>query len=191
MDSANAYIYAGGGTPAEQVNLSTGTITYLVSRHPRLGPRHRQHHRRPHRAPPATTPGATPRPPAASPLHPVRVRRRLHRPRPACIYLINRYYDPATGQFLSVDPDVATTDAPYAYADGNPVKNTDENGLAATGWSGYETGAVMATQGLNNNKGCSGFFVASDPDDIFNCLASVTDWFGERRVIRERLLERC
>jgi len=30
MDSVNAYIYAPGGTPAEQVNLTTGTATYLL-----------------------------------------------------------------------------------------------------------------------------------------------------------------
>ncbi len=31
MDSANAYIYAGGSTaPAEQVNLATGTLTYPI-----------------------------------------------------------------------------------------------------------------------------------------------------------------
>jgi hypothetical protein len=29
MDSSNAYIYAIGGTPIEQVNLSSGTSTYL------------------------------------------------------------------------------------------------------------------------------------------------------------------
>ena len=31
MDGANAYIYAAGTTPAEQVSLSTGTVTYLVT----------------------------------------------------------------------------------------------------------------------------------------------------------------
>ena len=29
MDGSNAYIYDGGPAPAEQVNLSAGTITYL------------------------------------------------------------------------------------------------------------------------------------------------------------------
>jgi YD repeat-containing protein len=31
MDSANAYIYATGSAPAEQVNLSSGAVSYLVS----------------------------------------------------------------------------------------------------------------------------------------------------------------
>lgn len=43
------------------------------------------------------------------------------------IYLINRYYDPATGQFISVDPELALTQAPYAG--GNPVTNTGTSGL--------------------------------------------------------------
>jgi hypothetical protein len=30
-DSTNAYIYGDGAAPVEQVNLSTGAITYLVS----------------------------------------------------------------------------------------------------------------------------------------------------------------
>jgi RHS repeat-associated protein len=45
------------------------------------------------------------------------------------IYLINRYYDPATGQFLSLDPYLNSTRQPYIYADGNPVTFTDPVGL--------------------------------------------------------------
>ncbi len=44
-------------------------------------------------------------------------------------YLINRYYDPVTGQFISVDPLVAQTGQPYAYTGDNPVNNTDPLGL--------------------------------------------------------------
>ena len=32
------------------------------------------------------------------------------------LYLVHRYYDPSTGQFLSVDPTVANTKQPYVYA---------------------------------------------------------------------------
>jgi RHS repeat-associated protein len=44
------------------------------------------------------------------------------------IYLINRYYDPATDQFLSIDPDVATTDQPYVFTNDNPLNSTDPLG---------------------------------------------------------------
>ncbi|HMK96976.1 MAG TPA: RHS repeat-associated core domain-containing protein, partial [Acidimicrobiales bacterium] len=39
-----------------------------------------------------------------------------------------RWYDPATGQFLSVDPALAETDQPYAYAGDDPVNEGDPSG---------------------------------------------------------------
>ncbi len=44
-------------------------------------------------------------------------------------YLINRYYDPSTGQFLSVDPLVQLTGQAYAYAGDNPINFNDPFGL--------------------------------------------------------------
>ena len=43
-------------------------------------------------------------------------------------YLIGRYYDPATGQFLSVDPKVEQTLEAYAYAADDPVRDIDPEG---------------------------------------------------------------
>jgi RHS repeat-associated protein len=129
MDSTNAYIYTGGTAPTEQVSLSTGTITYLnadtigsvrgtisssgtltaTTNYDAWGN-------------PETTGGLTATTPfgyAGAYTDPT-----------GLLYLINRYYDPATGQFTSVDPDLAQTNAPYAYADGNPVTGTDPEGLA-------------------------------------------------------------
>jgi len=48
-------------------------------------------------------------------------------------YLRARYYDPGTGQFLSVDPLVAETGQPYSYATDDPVNSVDPTGDA---WNG-------------------------------------------------------
>ena len=60
------------------------------------------------------------------------------------IYLIGRYYDPSTGQFLSIDALSDLTDEPYSYGDGNPVDETDPTGLCARDgvpplpWTGFD-----------------------------------------------------
>jgi trimeric autotransporter adhesin len=127
MDSANAYIYTDGTAPAEQVNLVTGAIAYLTTdslgsvrgtvsssgalsgttSYDAWGN-------------PETMGGLTATTPfgfAGGYTDP-----------DGLIYLINRYYDPATGQFTSIDPDVSQTLEPYAYTEGNPVSNTDPTG---------------------------------------------------------------
>jgi hypothetical protein len=42
---------------------------------------------------------------------------------------INRYYDPSTDQFLSVDPDVQETDQPYAFVNDDPLNAEDPLGM--------------------------------------------------------------
>lgn len=42
-----------------------------------------------------------------------------------------RYYDPATAQFLTVDPKVAATLSPYGYVAGDPLNATDALGLCS------------------------------------------------------------
>jgi RHS repeat-associated protein len=45
------------------------------------------------------------------------------------IYFVNRYYDPSTDQFLSVDPMVGVTGEPYAFTGDDPLNATDPLGL--------------------------------------------------------------
>lgn len=45
------------------------------------------------------------------------------------IYLRARVYDPATAQFLTVDPQLGVTHAPYTYASDNPTNRADLTGL--------------------------------------------------------------
>jgi RHS repeat-associated protein len=47
----------------------------------------------------------------------------------ALIYLRARAYDPATAQFMSVDPLVSETGAPYFYAGDSPVNGGDPSGM--------------------------------------------------------------
>ena len=50
-------------------------------------------------------------------------------------YVVNRYYDPATGLFMTIDPDLSQTRQPFGYADDNPVNVTDPSGECWWGWS--------------------------------------------------------
>jgi RHS repeat-associated protein len=43
---------------------------------------------------------------------------------------VARYYDPSTGQFLSLDPAVSFTQAPFNYAGDDPVNGSDPSGLS-------------------------------------------------------------
>ncbi len=43
--------------------------------------------------------------------------------------VLNRYYDPSTDSFISVDPDVQETDQPYVFVNDNPLNATDPLGL--------------------------------------------------------------
>jgi RHS repeat-associated protein len=132
MDSANAYVYAGGGTPAEQVSLSAGTVSYLStdtlgSVRGIVGPSGSLTASTSYDAwgTPLTTGGLTSSTPfgyAGGYTDPT-----------GLIYLINRYYDPGTGQFLSVDPAIGKTGQPYGYTGGDPVNATDPNGLWQVG----------------------------------------------------------
>jgi RHS repeat-associated protein len=73
---------------------------------------------------------------------------------------INRYYDPATGEFLSVDPDVAETGQPYAYTDDDPVNAIDPDGLDC-GLFSVVCGAYDATAGgVKTAAADTGHFVA-------------------------------
>ena len=55
--------------------------------------------------------------------------------------LLHRYYDPTTGEFLSRDPDVATTHQPYEYAGDDPANLTDPTGDSCAG--GLTTGTAL------------------------------------------------
>ena len=127
MDSTNAYIFAGSGTPAEQVKLSSGAIVYLVA--DSLGSV------RGAVASSGSLSGSVDYDAWGNP----EMAGGLSSYTPfgfvgaytdstGMIYLIGRYYDPQTGQFLSVDPMVEQTGQAYAYAGDDPVLLSDPSG---------------------------------------------------------------
>ena len=61
-------------------------------------------------------------------------------------YLRARSFDPATAQFLTVDPLVAGTGEPYAYTSGNPLNATDPTGLCS--WTDPLDCVVRASVGF-------------------------------------------
>jgi RHS repeat-associated protein len=70
-----------------------------------------------------------------------------------------RYYDPATGQFLSRDPLEDSTLQPYAYADNNPTNTTDPTGLSALSFlSNAAAGALDSASGGYSTKLAGAYF---------------------------------
>jgi len=70
------------------------------------------------------------------------------------LYLRNRYYDPTTAQFLTLDPALQTTGDPYAYTGGNPLQYTDPLGLdwldTVGGWLSDESGESLVNNALQS-----------------------------------------
>jgi RHS repeat-associated protein len=128
-DGSNLYIYGLSGTPIEQMSLSTGSRTYLIS--DALGSVRgvigssgvilaKTSYDAYGLAGSTTVAADTPFGFAGG-----------YTDATGLVYLINRYYDPGTGQFLSMDPLVDETDQAYGYTGGDPVDGTDLSGLYA------------------------------------------------------------
>jgi RHS repeat-associated protein len=135
MDSTNAYVFAGSGTPAEEVNLSTGAIIYLVA--DSLGSV------RGAVASSGSLSGSVDyyawgNPETAGGLSSYTPFgfAGAYTDSTGTIYLIGRYYDPQTGQFLSVDPEVEQTEQAFIYVGDDPLNAIDPSGLGC-GWNPF------------------------------------------------------
>ena len=60
---------------------------------------------------------------------------------------VSRYYDPGTGQFLSVDPMVQQTRQAYLYAADNPVSMSDPTGDSSEGYCAWVNHSLLAVSG--------------------------------------------
>ena len=63
--------------------------------------------------------------------------------------IINRYYDPTTDEFLSIDPDVAQTDQPYVFTNDDPLNAEDPSG-DCWGWCTFTEAAHVVTHVADN-----------------------------------------
>ena len=132
-DGTNYYIYGPTGTtPVEQINVSSGAPSYLLS--DQLGSVR------------AITnssgtvtgtfsydawgnlTGST-----GSATTPFGIAGAYLDPSNGLYYLRARWYDAGTGQFMSLDPQVATTLQPYSYVGNNPVNARDPDGTCVPG----------------------------------------------------------
>ena len=151
-DGTNSFIYGPGELPIEQIS-SGGTVTYLhhdQAGSTRLltgstGKTEASFTYGPYGALTGSTGTAT---------TPLGYDGQLTSPDTGLIYLRNRTYDPATAQFLTVDPAVSITRAPYNYANDNPINYGDPTGLFSleevlSGASTVVTVGVCLTPGVD------------------------------------------
>jgi RHS repeat-associated protein len=128
-DGTSSYIYGPDGLPVEQINTSTGAVTYL-------------HHDQQGSTRLLTgstgavtgkcTYGAYGTPTCeGTATTPLGYDAQYTNSDTGLIYLRNRVYDPSTAQFLSVDPMERVTRAPYNYAEDNPLNRGDATGLSS------------------------------------------------------------
>nr|WP_169514018.1 RHS repeat-associated core domain-containing protein [Agromyces subbeticus] len=92
-----------------------------------------------------------------------------------------RYYDEATGGFISVDPLLDLTDPQqwnaYAYAGNSPISRSDPSGLLALGATDYmdEYGKPMGTKGVQDTWSVTGATPTYTVSDV-DYLASNPTW---------------
>jgi RHS repeat-associated protein len=83
------------------------------------------------------------------------------------LYLQDRYYDPSTAVFISVDPLVANTLAAYLYAGDNPLNALDPLGL----WSWNDTWDVVGIVGATLGIVVLTLTVVGSPGDVAGVAA--------------------
>ncbi|MGC2169273.1 MAG: DUF6531 domain-containing protein [Acidimicrobiales bacterium] len=161
-DSTYAYIYGPSGTPFEQVKMSSGTVKYLVS--DALGSVRgvvsstgslSSSTSYTARGAPETTGGLTSSTPFGF--------AGAYTDSTKLLYLENRYYDPSTGMFFTVDPDVGETGESYSYGNDDPIDQSDPLGLGTWTW-------------LTNGADSLGHGIASGFDAFRHQNAAAGDW---------------
>jgi RHS repeat-associated protein len=111
------------------------------------------------------------------------------------LYLRARDYDPATGQFLTVDPALDSTHQPYAYVGNDPVLNTDPRGLCPVNGGDFVADCTPEDFGgsswlLSPAATVLGdIFSSCSVMNVSSLFAGITDTitFGGTRLLRDAL----
>jgi RHS repeat-associated protein len=143
-DGTNEYLYGPNSiTPIEQINMSTGAVSYLVSDNQGV---------RMALASTGTSEGAesydsygVATGSTGSPFGFAGA----YTDATKLVYLVHRYYDPASSAMLSIDPMMKVTSQPYSYSDDDPANLSDPTGLWTHGYCGATSGqAGISVSGL-------------------------------------------
>jgi len=154
-DGTNYYVYGQGSQPLEQIAVSSGAVTYL--HHDQLGSTRLLTNTS------GTTVGSASYDPygiqtsVSGTVSLLGFAGQYTDPESGLIYMRARSYDPATAQFLTVDPLVSFTGDAYTYISDNPVNGTDPNGAVCLSagclWNDTKKGGkALASAGKTATK---------------------------------------
>ena len=126
VDGSTDYVYGPNGRPLEQIHGST-VLYYL---HDKLGSTRALTNGAGAVVDTYTyTPYGTLAASTGTATNPLGFAGAYSDPESGLLYLEHRYYDPTSGEFVSVDPLLGWTGAPYSYVNDNPINAADPAGL--------------------------------------------------------------
>jgi RHS repeat-associated protein len=164
-DGDNSYLYGPGGLPFEQISTEE-VPTYL--HHDQLGStRLLTDSSGAATATQTFSPYGSPAGQTGSATTPLGFAGQYTMGQSGLIYLRARFYDPGTAQFMSVDPLVGLTRAPYVYGADDPVNRRDRAGQAEESLEGGCPPPV-----------CFPFPTTSNGEDAIGFIGSEFDDFG-------------
>jgi RHS repeat-associated protein len=183
LNDTKMYVYGPGDVPVEQINNSTGTIQYL--HHDQQGSTRLLTGEKGEVTGSYTydaygnTTGHT-----GTATTPLGYDGQYTSSDTGLIYLRARAYDPATAQFLTVDPLGAISGEPYGYAGDNPLTYGDSLGLLWTPLAGGAAGADAACGATFEIPGvdlgtCGAAGIASGAAALGTAVGVVTAIAGE------------
>jgi RHS repeat-associated protein len=128
-DETNSYIYGAENLPIEQI--STSGVTLYLHHDQQGSTRLLTNKEGKTEATYTYNPYGTVNATAGTASTPLRYDAQYTSTDTGLIYLRNRIYDPATAQFITVDPMLVSTNEPYVYASDDPLNQSDPSGTAS------------------------------------------------------------